>query len=143
MSADTSSITCPECGTLNRPSSVFCAECGAMLPHPDADADPNATASFMPVSTDEHDRETWDASDTQTTQIFTPRVEYDAPLPAPVAESPWTPSYTGHANYVPDPGRRGFVLGIIASILILIVFGFFLWSTVASEGFRDSITGLF
>ncbi|HWV25145.1 MAG TPA: zinc ribbon domain-containing protein [Thermomicrobiales bacterium] len=137
MSTGSSSITCPECGTLNRAESVFCAECGAMLPHTNAAT--NATASFTPI--DSLDDELRETSDSETTQIFTPRTDYDDYQPE--TDSSWSSSGPGPSAYVPEPGRRGFVLGIIATILILIVFGFFLWSTVASDGFRDSITGLF
>lgn len=135
------SITCPNCGTGNRSGSVFCAECGTLLPH--ADDDTQATASFTPV-TDTRDQaeEAWDIDDAQTTQVFTPRATPDHPESngAPV----WSTPMPGSAPYiVPEGGRRGFVLGVIASILILLVFGFFLWSTVVSQGFRDTITGIF
>lgn len=136
--------TCPDCGTRNRPGSAFCAECGAMLPHQDTDAD--ATASFTPVTTDEHTGDAWDhhPDDSQTTQLFTPRVEYGDTSADTLTASPWSQVVAvPGTTYVPEPGRRGFVLGLIASALILFVFGFFLWSTVASEGFRDAITGLF
>jgi hypothetical protein len=43
----------------------------------------------------------------------------------------------------PRESRRGFVLGLIAAFLIAIVIGFFVWSSVVSQGFRDSVTGLF
>jgi len=142
MSEQGPSITCPECGTLNRPGSMFCAECGSMLPHPDSDS--GATASFTPIrSVDDRTGDPWEGDDTGTTQIFTPRLETDDTGSGTGSVPPWPTPAGPAAPYIPDPGRRGFVLGIVATILILLVFGFFLWSTVASDSFRDSITGLF
>src|SRR5699024_6322356 len=135
----TETLVCPACGTTNRPGSVFCAQCGAILDRGDDDA--QATAAFTPLP-DQGDtaRENMDAPDAQMTQLFTPR----APIDAQRGAFTWgSPRMDTTAPGVPQPAWRGFVLGTIATVLILIVFGFFLWSTVASDGFRDAVTGFF
>jgi DNA-directed RNA polymerase subunit RPC12/RpoP len=139
--------TCPNCGHRNSPGAAFCAECGTRL---DASTtDTQATTAFSPVQAPDTESgdpaATWRApDDPYTTQEFTPET--------PVATTTTEHGSRASADWYPTPvvvrrtapeSRRGFVLGIIAAILILLMFGFYAWSTLASEGFRDSVTGIF
>jgi hypothetical protein len=146
----TSGHICPNCGAPNSALSIFCAECGTGLnTNRDDDDRENAgqtTLTFTPVS-DEPDPAvaTWEsARDTQATQEFTPQAQ-DAPGADEYTASGWQPQDTYGAPVIERAreSRRGFVLGLIAAFLIAIVIGFFVWSSVVSQGFRDSVTGLF
>lgn len=141
---------CPNCGATNSPLSIFCAECGASLDGSDTDIDHEnvgqATVSFNPVS-DQSDRKPaeWDRlADSQTTQLFTPQ-HADVIAAGDPLTSAWEPNEEYPTSYMQRPreSRRGFVLGLIATLLIVVVIGFFIWSSVVSEGFRDSVIGFF
>lgn len=140
---------CPNCGASNSAFSIFCAECGTSLgtsrDADDRDDTGQSTVTFAPVAQpDEPEPAAWtSANDTQTTQEFTPQ-ESTTDTTAEYASSWEQPESYGLAEAHPSAqSRRGFILGIIACVLIAIVVGFFFWSSIVSEGFRDSITGLF
>lgn len=139
---------CPECGTRNSGLSLFCAECGASLNNArsaDVEEEGQTTTTFTPASYDGEQRApTWNAAKgTHETQEFTPQ--------RPIANEPDRNTAAGWDNLkhdapyarVPAESRRGFVLGLLAGILIALVIGFFIWSTVADQAFRDAVTGLF
>lgn len=151
MSSNAAASTkiCPHCGHVNSTRSVFCAECGTSLDELDTDNHPDdsgqTTVSFNPVSTDPDPQATlWGpASDSQATREFTPQQTDNEPFDNRAAPG-WQPEPTnaGYMSYRSE-SRRGFILGIIAIVLIVVIIGFFLWSSVVGEGFRDSITGIF
>jgi uncharacterized Zn finger protein (UPF0148 family) len=142
--------TCPNCGAPNSALSIFCAECGTSLSASRDEEDQKhtgqTTVSFTPVS--EHPdpaMATWESTrDTQATQEFTPQSP-DMTVTGHPASSEWEPEDAYATTYMEEPQerRRGFILGLIASILIAVVIGFFVWSSIVSQGFRDSVTGLF
>jgi hypothetical protein len=135
---------CPECGTRNSGLSLFCAECGAALFHDPSGSgeetstgttstfapaqDPNATAEFIPVNASAQD--TMASSGRWTPSV--PQDTWSSPA-APPAE----------ATFVRPESRRGLVLGWIASVLIALVIGFVIWSSLLSPGVRDTISGWF
>lgn len=135
-------LACPNCGHINRDDAAFCAECGTRLENGADDA--QATAAFIPASSGTTDPEaTWHApnDDPYRTQEFAPQTTVSEP--EVTATNDWFAAPVTH-TYVPaQESSRGLVLGVIATILILLVIGFFAWSTLASEGFRDSVTGIF
>lgn len=141
---------CPRCGAANKPLSIFCAECGTSLEGSDTNNDDEnvgqTTVSFTPVN--DHGAAApaaWDPPvDTQTTQLFTPQRPEMAATGESAAAS-WTPNEEYSTSYMqrPPESRRGFVLGLIAAMLIIIVICFFIWSSVVSESFRDSVIGFF
>lgn len=138
---------CPECGARNSGFSLFCAECGTSLntaSRTTADDD-QTTTTFRPIPSDpgQQTLHAEPAQDAYITREFVPQ----AISPSGTAVAP----PIGWGEYeVDDPyppvrteSRRGFVLGLIAATLIALVIAFFLWSTVADQGFRDAVTGLF
>jgi uncharacterized Zn finger protein (UPF0148 family) len=141
---------CPNCGAPNSALSIFCAECGTSLTTSRDDDDEEntgqTTVSFTPMSErPDPALSTWESSrDTQATQEFTPRSPDMNAIDDP-ASSTWEPedAYATTAMERPQESRRGFILGMLATILIVIVIAFFVWSSMVSQGFRDSVTGLF
>ena len=141
---------CPNCGAPNSALSIFCAECGTSLSSAQVDDEQDnvgqTTVSFAPVSDEPGPGATsWEAAnDSQSTQEFTPQSP-DADSTSEHAVSTWQLPEAHAAPYAirPPESRRGFVLGLIAAILIVMVIGFFIWSSIVGQGFRDSITGLF
>jgi hypothetical protein len=134
---------CPECGARNSGLSLYCAECGADL-FRDADGsepedelrspsafgasqDPNATAEFAPVS-----------ASPQDTLVSSTRWASSLPWSP---ESPPIPAQPAEMPHVQPESRRGLILGWIASVLIALVIGFVIWSTLLSAATRDTITG--
>jgi len=143
---------CPQCGKRNSGLSLFCAECGTPLMDDAVWSRPSdatqATAAFSP------------AQDPGATTAFAPQ-----PSTQPAArdldttrEHAWeppgaAPAWTSPAAaiepaspmvaYEPPESRRGFILGVIASILIAVVIGFVIWASLLDAGTRDTITGWF
>lgn len=139
---------CPECGARNSGLSLFCAECGASLNNArsaDMEEEGQTTTTFTPASQDDgHRAPAWNAAKgANETQEFTPQLSM-ADTPGRDTAASWD-SLEQDAPYtrVPSESRRGFVLGLLAGILMALVIGFFLWSTVADQAFRDAVTGLF
>lgn len=134
---------CPECGARNSGLSLFCAECGASLTNATTEGatSDQTTTTFTPVAEPA-------ASDPYATQQFRPQT-----APAQHTATDLPPAQVGWAeSIIPAPGMgdtrdeigaRGMVLGWIAAILILLVIAFFAWSTVLSQGTRDSVIGIF
>ncbi len=139
---------CPECGTRNSALSLFCAECGASLSSAgsvSADDNGQTTTTFTPRSGDARQQapEGIEATGAHTTQEFRPWTSLPEASSDNAATGWEEPRGVGAYERTPPESRRGFVLGLLAAILIALVIGFFLWSTVASQGFRDTVTGLF
>lgn len=153
---------CPVCDAPNSNLSLFCAECGASMNAPESDD----TAAYRPIA---HDR---DEDDAQQTAAFQPepyaREERDAADPTRVApaatSSPygstwqptdatvapiapvWSPAEGAYAAQTASPaplGMRGFVLGLLAVLLMLAVFLLWTWATLLDQGTRDSIQDFF
>jgi hypothetical protein len=142
---------CPECGKRNSGLSLFCAECGAPLMDdavwaPPSDGtqttsafspsrDPEATTAFTPRRADpipangpDTDRDrAWEASGTATWASPAATVDAEPPM----------------VDFEPPESRRGFVLGVIASVLIALVIGFVVWAVLLDAGTRDTLTGWF
>jgi hypothetical protein len=142
---------CPECGTRNSALSLFCAECGASLSSAGSmgvDDNGQTTTTFTPRSGDarQQEPEATAATGTHATQEFRPYSSLPGAPGASVGNvaTGWEdPRGVGAYARTPPESRRGFALGLLAAILIALVIGFFLWSTVASQDFRDAVTGLF
>lgn len=149
---------CPICDAPNSNFSLFCAECGASMNAPESDD----TAAYKPVAKGDDD-------DAQRTAAFEPgsfadtsqdatRVTTEPPTgeygsmwqaanaspspPAPV----WSPADVTFQTQQEAPaaqGIRGFVLGLIAVLLMLAVFLLWTWATLLDQGTRDSIQDFF
>ncbi len=161
----TSTRRCPVCDAPNSNLSVFCAECGASMNAPDSDD----TAAYKPISSgsgnetqdtaafepgpfvEEPNNSTrvaaesppgkygsmWQASNASSSTSTSP------PVPAPVAD--WSPADVTLQPHreATTPGIRGFVLGMIAALLILAVFLLWTWATLLDQGTRNSIQDFF
>ena len=153
-----STRTCPVCDAPNSNLSVFCAECGASMNAPGSDD----TAAYTPLLASDHD-------DAQQTAAFRPAAfaddsplatgvttetrpdEYGSTWQAPKASqsSPapvWSPTDVTFQQQQATPapqGIRGFVLGMLAVLLILTVFLLWTWATLFDQGTRDSIQDFF
>lgn len=119
--------TCPDCGAENDSNDLFCKDCGTSLAMVTGSS--QQTAAFTPVNI---------GSETQTTTIApaaaAPAQNYSA---VPAAQ----PAQYG---YYPEPESiRGAVLGWLALVLMIVIVGAFLWSSVTSDVTRDRITGFF
>lgn len=146
-SRGSTSRTCPACGAHNSDLSLFCAECGTGLNGGTWQQD-DQTEAFQPASTSTSSR--WDNlppsnhprtaeaanSDTNETPYIGPSAPPYAHGDSAVADS-WS-----NWRQSEDRGARGFVLGTLAWILILAVFGLFLWVYVLSGELKDDIRNL-
>lgn len=136
--------TCPNCGYQNSEAAAYCAECGTRLES--SNTDTQATTAFSPVDTTgtatSDPAATWGTNDgAYETQEFAPQAPAGADHGSR-ATADWYPTPVPVHRSAPE-SRRGFLLGVIAMILILLVIGFLAWSTLVSDGFRDSVTGIF
>lgn len=140
---------CPECGYPNGGISLFCAECGASLSDATVDgADNQTTTAFTPVSTGQKTSSRGGAEDPNATAGFRPEPDTGTSN----SKAAWqhsTSAWQEPVDTSPDStfyeteSRRGLVLGWIASLLIVLVVGFFIWSSILSQNVRDSFTGFF
>lgn len=131
----TNVVICPNCGAENDPDGMFCAECGESLSRAArATSADTQTTSMIPVA-QPAERPYQDSG--QRTAVAAPPTVESVPHPA---ETPYGPA-TGYLP--PRESLRGAVLGWIALILALLIFGFFAWSTFLGDGTRNSITGIF
>ena len=146
-SRGSTSRTCPACGAQNSDFSIFCAECGAGLSGGAWQSD-DQTQAFQPTATSTSPR--WN-SYSENTHSGAPSA-----VPTDTDETPYVgpsaPPYTHDDSVVvnswsnvrqpEDLGARGFVLGALAWIIILAVFGLFLWVYVLSGALKDDIRDL-
>lgn len=150
-SRNKTSRTCPVCGAHNSGLSLFCSECGSGL-NEAAWQDDGQTQAFLPAaSSTEYPWQPTDAgSQSRSSATFQTNETATVGSPAAHPGSSESPSY-GSGTMVSswttpgvenDRGSRGFALGILAWLLILTVFGAYLWSSVLSSGLRDDIREL-
>ena len=143
MSDPALTITCPVCDAPNATRSVFCAECGTAL-HPDAEhAAPTRANTTIPDSQSTAvipSGQTWtdppDASRPREAPTFT-SVEPVIALPTEDRLSSNGTPIEFHAS------RRGFWLGLIAVVLMLIILGMWIWGGLLDAGTRRSVEDLF
>ena len=158
-SSNTSSTrTCPVCDAPNNSVSLFCSECGASLDTPAssdtssylaADADEaQKTAAFVPATSSSS------AKPGSTPAHATPGSSPD-PIPAswestrpatPSADRVWSAPDDGVLPLAPvrrPSNNRGFVLGLIARLLVLAIFLLWTWASILSQDTRNSIQDLF
>jgi hypothetical protein len=143
-----SSRTCPACGAHNSELSIFCAECGTSLNN-GSWGDDEKTQAFQPVASPP-----W--ASPASSERRTPSGRYPAVTESPEddvtrVETPSAFPASGSGAVVnsweswdrqADRGARGFVLGTVAWLLILAVFGVYLWSAVLSSGLKSDIRDL-
>lgn len=156
MSARNSASTriCPVCNAPNSNLSLVCAECGSSLNAPESDD----TAAFKPIASDEVDAQRTAAFEpTPVTREATPsraddesssdgyRTSWQAPAATFTEPAPYTPVWNAPAAPVVAGPRsiRGFVLGMVAALLILAIFLLWTWASLLDQGTRDSIRDFF
>jgi len=150
MSSKTSnSRTCPVCGSPNSAISLFCAECGSSLNAADTTAtgrfappregDSQATAAFEPLSSSSRREPV--STVTPIPRSSTNDTAWSAPALTPEPAAPLAVNYVAGENR--PESIRGFVLGLIASVLILAVLLLWIWAAVLDASTRDSISNLF
>ena len=142
MTDQPASVICPVCDAPNAGRSLFCAECGASLTEtsgttssidPASSTDSQSTA-VIPSSRSWSD--TASSRDTSSTTV--------APSVAPLSLSPAVDSNPYLLPVPVEPeSRRGFWLGIIALVLMLIVLGLWIWGGVLAADTRESVRDLF
>jgi hypothetical protein len=146
-----SSRTCPACGAHNSELSIFCAECGTSLNNGSWE-DEGQTQAFQPVASPpwatpaSSERRTPSGTysavpaspDDDATRVETPSAFQAGPAGGSGAVVNSWESWDRQA----DRGARGFVLGTVAWLLILAVFGVYLWSAVLSSGLKSDIRDL-
>ncbi|MGB3307045.1 MAG: hypothetical protein WBA63_12725 [Thermomicrobiales bacterium] len=155
---------CPVCGYANSNLSLFCAECGSVLnvdtsetPTSHAatspsDSDTQQTLAFSPASgADDYRRAVAPpVSTANPTSDATGR--WQAPAPAGSEQTAFMPSAGAGAAGTPefanaalppysddDESLRGFFLGVLAIVLILIVAAIYTWTILPNGSLRDSI----
>lgn len=157
---------CPVCDAKNSGISLFCAECGASL---NLESESTDTSAFEPVSGASRNDSQQTAVFTPASSSKSegaPIRSTVTPLPEPgrsganSATSTWSPPVVSPADtsqsWISDTplavpvqdssrpqGIRGFVLGLIAVVLILALFLVWGWASVLSAGTRDSIQDFF
>lgn len=87
------------------------------------------TAAFTPVNS---------GSETQTTTIAPA-----TPVPSPDFAAVPAAQPAPYAYYPEPESIRGAVLGWLALVLMIVIVGAFLWSSVISDATRDRLTGFF
>lgn len=153
----TSARNCPVCGSRNSGLSLFCAECGAALngssesdtdtsafESPSAHHDSQNTQAFVPSPSDSG---RWQPPEPATSrrQVSAPESSQHPRNPVPVGGAPWQDAHGADALHRtrPDEGIRGFVLGLLATVLIVLILGLYLWTGVIGESTRDTVVGWF
>lgn len=142
MTDQPAAITCPVCDAPNASRSLFCAECGASLTESSgntASIDSASSVDSQSTAVIPSSRSWSDTSSSRTASStsISPTVE---PLTV-------SPVVDPNPYLLPVPvepeGRRGFWLGIIALILMLIVLGLWIWGGVLAADSRESVRDLF
>lgn len=149
---------CPVCDAPNSNFSLFCAECGASMNAPESDD----TSAYKPITNGQtnqaQDTAAFEPGSFADTSPDATRVTTEPPTggygsmwqaanasPSPPAPA-WSPAdvtfQPQQAGTAPH-GIRGFVLGLIAVLLMLAVFLLWTWATLLDQGTRDSIQDFF
>ncbi len=142
MSDTPEAITCPVCDAPNAGRSLFCAECGAALTGSDGATSPISTTGTV---------------DSQSTAIIRPSRSWSDstadPQPSATSVAPaassltFTPVTESNPYLLPvavaPESRRGFWLGVVALVLILIVLGLWVWGGILADGTRESVRDFF
>lgn len=136
---------CPSCSAPNSSYSLFCAECGTAL-----NDEPTGATAALPSASDSS------TQSTQSTQAFTPvpaSWRSDPQTAVDASTRQWSPSAappswpangtTEIAAFDEPESMRGFFLGLVALLLIALVIGLFVWTSVISDDSRDTVTGWF
>ncbi|MDQ3655646.1 MAG: hypothetical protein M3457_11275 [Chloroflexota bacterium] len=149
---------CPVCNAPNSNLSLFCAECGASMNAPESDDtaaykpmpngdddDAQRTAAFEPGSFADTSQNATRVTTEPSTGGYGSMWQADNASPSPPAPV-WSPAevtfQTQQATPAPQ-GIRGFVLGLLAVLLMLAVFLLWTWATLLDQGTRDSIQDFF
>lgn len=130
---------CPVCGFENNPASLFCADCGASLSQATTVDDSQETTVLAPA-----------ISGATETMVFQgavsdrPRSTVSAPYHAEIDDADDERDGGDALAARPDPAPspesiRGFVLGSVAMLLMLLIITFYIWSTVLPESQRDAV----
>jgi len=148
---------CPVCEAPNSNLSLFCAECGSSLNAPESDA----TATYKPVTARDDDAQRTAAFEPRAFPTQSPaplRTEDDArddgyrstweapatsPEPAPAPAPPWNPANVRFEPSSEPQGVRGFMLGLVAVLLMLAIFLVWTWATLLDQETRDAIRDFF
>ena len=134
---------CSWCGNHNIPNARYCVRCGQALDHDEATAsdhpDNETTGVFEPIGTPSDPEATWaNAEAEQTAALPTAPQLWGNP-----DDVPRTPESTGpppSALPAPQPeSARGLVLGVVASVLIAAVIGYYIYAAWISQSLRDDI----
>lgn len=129
--SDAPTKRCPVCNASNPASALFCEECGSSIAT--VGAATQITGTMSPVDT--------------TDETVSVPIAVAPPTPAqssaPIYSAP-IQSVSTEYGYVPqNESVRGAVLGWVAMVLMLLIVGFFVWSTLISDTLRDRLTGWF
>jgi hypothetical protein len=133
---------CPHCGHENIPGAAFCARCGQSLddnapPAEVIDVEPTdsqATSAYAPVTS------------TVTAPSASPWARPDA-LDTDPGQTTALPAYVPISDVAAAPvvrqprGARGFVLGVIAVLLILAVLALYIYAAWLSDSARSTVDG--
>lgn len=154
---------CPVCDATNTSFSLFCAECGASL---NGASESGATAAFTPVRERDDGQQTsvyepaprsYDADEnsphnaTDASEYANGEREYQpywesSANPPAASDRVWSPIEATHPPFGierADHGRRGFVLGSIAVLLVLAILLLWVWAAVLDQDTRDAIRDFF
>jgi hypothetical protein len=150
--SDTDDRVCELCGRLNKAGSAFCADCGASL---EAEADETATdtdnanseqtVSFAPVRMTEpssHNDSPWappDRTERVSRHDDEPWRDAEPPAPVPGLEQS-SRSSSGYASSA-DTGGRGFFLGLLGVMIILVVLAVYVYSAWLNDATRSTLDG--
>lgn len=143
MTEPAATILCPVCDAPNAVRSLFCAECGTPL---NSDEEDTASMRSGPAASDSQSTAVIPSSRSRSDAPPSP-MPYDDPDATSVAPAAFVPP--DEANpYIYSPvehpeSRRGFWLGIVALVLILIILGMWIWGGVLAADTRSSVRDLF
>jgi hypothetical protein len=137
MTEQPSTVTCPVCDAPNASRNLFCSECGASLAVEARDA----TATVEQVTDSQStavipSSRTWADTSSRTHDVEETTV-------APVAGASLAESRpVVHFEPAVTESRRGFWLGLIALVLMMLIFAFWIWGGVLAADTRDSLRSL-
>jgi hypothetical protein len=132
--------TCPTCGHVNIPGAAFCAQCGRSLADGETEDETQVTSTYAPVGATTADRSPW----APPAEGIPPTTDAGQTSALPITSS-WTLT---NQDATPEPAIphheesiRGFVLGAIAAVLILLVVLLYIYTAWLGDSTRDTIDG--